>query len=220
MFFSRKPTSGSPAAPHDGAAAGTEAPGAASGKGRPTPKRREAEARSRRPLVGAAATSRTASLPSNATKAEKKAARKADREAERERRRVVREAYVTGDERYLPDRDRGPAKRYARDWVDSRVNVGEFFIPFALVMMFVSLLPSTVLPATTVQAATLVLLYGYIVLIGVDAWLTGRRVRKAVAERHGEAATQGVAWYAAMRTMQMRRTRLPYPQVKRGQRPD
>lgn len=39
-----------------------------------------------------------------------------------------REAMASGDERYLPVRDKGPVRRFARDYVDSRWCVAEFFL--------------------------------------------------------------------------------------------
>ena len=40
----------------------------------------------------------------------------------------------TGDERYLPPRDKGPVKRFIRDFVDSRFSFIELMIPLLLVI--------------------------------------------------------------------------------------
>ena len=66
----------------------TPLPEKQSGKGRPTPRRREAEQRNRHPVVGAS------KLSPNATKEERKAARAARREALAAERGKAREAMV------------------------------------------------------------------------------------------------------------------------------
>ena len=50
-----------------------------------------------------------------------------------------REAMASGDERYLPARDKGPVRRFARDYVDSRFRVAEFFLPLAVVILVLSM---------------------------------------------------------------------------------
>jgi alkylation response protein AidB-like acyl-CoA dehydrogenase len=75
-----------------------------SGKGHATPSRAEQEAARKRPLV-----------PD--TK-EAKARAKADLAAQRDKARV---GMAAGDERYLTARDKGPQRRFARDYVDSRI---------------------------------------------------------------------------------------------------
>ena len=72
------------------------------GKGRPTPKRRDAQKR------------RQAVVPKD-----RKEAAKLWRERVREQRMQQRQALLTGDERHLPPRDQGPAKRLARDIEDT-----------------------------------------------------------------------------------------------------
>ena len=41
----------------------------------------------------------------------------------------------TGDERYLPSRDRGPVRRFIRDFVDSRFSFIELMVPLLVVSM-------------------------------------------------------------------------------------
>ena len=43
------------------------------------------------------------------------------RERRTEQNAQMREGMKTGDERYLPQRDKGPVKRFIRDFVDSRL---------------------------------------------------------------------------------------------------
>ena len=57
-----------------------------------------------------------------------------------------------------------------------------------------------------------VLVYGLILVAIVDALLMWRRTTRKVEAKFG-AAEKGDAWYAIMRAFQMRRTRMPKPQV-------
>jgi hypothetical protein len=93
-------------------------------KGRPTPKRSEAEA-SRRTKV---------TVPKD-----RKEASKQSRERMRAEREKQRTALIAGDERYLPARDKGPVRRFARDYVDSRWSLAEFFLPYAVLVLILSI---------------------------------------------------------------------------------
>ena len=74
-------------------------------KGRPTPKRKDAES--------ARKVSSLAPARSKEEKARQKSAARAARIAQRA-------AYLRGDESALPSRDRGPIKKFVRNYVDSR----------------------------------------------------------------------------------------------------
>jgi hypothetical protein len=177
----------------------------AGGKGRPTPKRREQEQANRRPIVGAGTTVRP-----GATKEERKAARAARRDSMQTDRQKSRAALMGGgDERNLPVRDRGPAKRYARDVVDSRRNVGEYFLYFALVAVVLSFLRPTAFISIAV-------LYGVMLLVIADSVYLYRKVTRGAAAKYGEAEAKGTGRYAIMRAVQLRRARLPRPAVERG----
>jgi hypothetical protein len=168
-------------------------------KGRPTPKRRDAEAL-RRAVV---------KPPANRKEAAKRA-----RDARRAALAKQREALVSGDERHLPARDRGPARRFARDYVDAKFHVAEFFLPIAVLILVLSMVPSI----ATRNLALLMWLF-VIVMIVFDSVLTTRRLKKALRARHPDESVKGISAYALMRTLQMRRMRLPKPQVKRGEEP-
>ncbi|GAA1039998.1 DUF3043 domain-containing protein [Streptomyces murinus] len=168
-------------------------------KGRPTPKRSEAQ--SQRRSVAHTPTTR-------------KDASKRQREERRLALQKQREALAGGDERYLPARDKGPVRRFARDWVDSRFNVAEFFLPLAIVILVLS-----VVRVPSIQNIALLLWAVVIVLIVVDAAVSGFRLKKRLKERFPDGNTRGAVPYALMRSLQMRRLRLPKPQVKRGERP-
>ncbi|GAA2728072.1 MULTISPECIES: DUF3043 domain-containing protein [Streptomyces] len=168
-------------------------------KGRPTPKR--SEARTQRRSVANTPTTR-------------KEAAKRQREERRQALERQRQALANGDERYLPARDKGPVRRFARDWVDSRFNVAEFFLPLAVVILVLS-----VVRVGAIQSLALLLWLIVIVLIVLDAAVSGFRLKKRLAERFPDENTRGAVAYALMRSLQMRRLRLPKPRVKRGERP-
>lgn len=168
-------------------------------KGRPTPKR--AVAQSQRKAVVASTGNR------------KEDARRA-RERRREEMARQREALANGDERYLPVRDKGPVRRFVRDFVDSRFSVAELFLPLAVIILVLSMIR---LPS--IQNIALLLWLGVIVLIILDSIGLVFRLRKALNERFPNEPRRGAIAYGLMRTLQMRRLRLPKPQVKRGERP-
>ena len=66
---------------------------------------------------------------------DKKAAQKVLRERRAESNSKVRQGMRTGDERYLPARDKGPVKRFIRNYIDARLSVAEFLLPLLLVIM-------------------------------------------------------------------------------------
>ncbi|MZF85569.1 DUF3043 domain-containing protein [Streptomyces sp. SID5643] len=168
-------------------------------KGRPTPKRSQAQSQRR----SVANTSMT-----------RKEAAKRQREERRSALERQRQALASGDERYLPARDKGPVRRFARDFIDSRFNIAEFFLPMAVVILVLSMVRVAAL-----QNIALLLWLVVIVLIVLDSFVTGFRLKKQLAERFAGENKRGAVAYALMRSLQMRRLRLPKPQVKRGERP-
>lgn len=167
------------------------------GKGRPTPSRAEQEAARKRPLV--------------ADTKEAKARRKTELAAQRERARV---GMAAGDDKYLPARDKGPQRRFVRDFVDSGWNVGELVMPLMIVVILV-----TFLNVPAIQVYAFIGLWIYILLVIIDMVFTSWRIKRAARRKFGDRIEKGLGWYGAMRTIQMRWMRLPKPQVRRGRRP-
>ncbi|MDX3310394.1 DUF3043 domain-containing protein [Streptomyces sp. NPDC054884] len=165
-------------------------------KGRPTPKRSAAQTQRR--SVANTSTSR-------------KDAAKRQRDERRAQMERQRQALAGGDERYLPVRDKGPVRKFARDFIDARFNVAEFFLPMAVVILVLSMVR-----VGSLQTIALLLWLIVIVLIVLDSLTTGFRLRKRLAERFPDQNRRGAVAYALMRSLQMRRLRLPKPQVKRG----
>ncbi|MFD9796378.1 DUF3043 domain-containing protein [Streptomyces sp. NPDC059070] len=168
-------------------------------KGRPTPKRSEAQTQRRR-----ASTAPT----------DRKEAAKRQREARRADLAKQREALANGDQRYLPGRDKGPVRKFVRDYVDSRFCVAEFFLPMAVIILVLSMVR-----IGSLQNIALLLWLVVIVLIVLDSIGMAFRLKKQLRERFADQPTKGAVAYGLMRTLQMRRLRLPKPQVKRGERP-
>lgn len=165
-------------------------------KGRPTPKRSAAQTQRR--SVANTSTSR-------------KDAAKRQRDERRAQMERQRQALAGGDERYLPVRDKGPVRKFARDFIDARFNVAEFFLPMAVVILVLSMVR-----VGSLQTIALLLWLIVIVLIVLDSLTTSFRLRKRLAERFPDQNLRGAVAYALMRSLQMRRLRLPKPQVKRG----
>lgn len=170
-----------------------------SGKGRPTPTRREREAANLRPLVGS----------------DRRAASKESRAKMAEAREKARIGMAAGEEKFLPARDKGPQRRYIRDYVDARFSLGEILIP---VMFLVIIL--TFVNNTWAQLIGILGLWIFFVAAVIDGVILGFIVNKKLAAKFGADQVQsGNRWYAAMRAMQLRAMRLPKPQVKRRQFP-
>lgn len=167
------------------------------GKGHATPSRKVREAANKRPLV-----------PSD-----RKEAARMERARMNEQRNKQRIGLAAGDERYLPMRDRGPQKKFARDFVDARYNVGELMVPFMFLVIIMTFIPS--LP---VQESSFLVLWAFFFIALTDVMILGVQLRKRVTAKFG-SVDKGVRWYAGMRSLQMRPLRLPKPQVARRQYP-
>lgn len=175
----------------------TSQPGYTAPKGRPTPSRKEREAARRTPLVPT----------------DRKAAKDAQREADREFRAKQQQALQTGDERYLPANDRGPQRRYIRDYVDARFNVGDIMIIVILAIFIVGLF------SPSMQQYTVLIMWGMILLWVIDYMIMWRGLKKKLLDKFGSIEPRS-GFYAFNRVMMIRRFRLPKPQVKRGEYPN
>ncbi|TDN93169.1 DUF3043 domain-containing protein [Microbacterium sp. BK668] len=181
----------------DAPSEGTSLNAGPAGKGRATPSRAEQEAARKRPLV-----------PD--TK-EAKARARAELAQQRDKARA---GMAAGDERYLTARDKGPQRRWVRDWVDSGWHLGEAVMPAMVVVIIM-----TFIPFAALQYYSFLGLWVFIFLVIGDMVLTSIRVKRLAKAKWGDKTEKGLGWYAAMRSIQMRFLRLPKPQVKRGQRP-
>ncbi len=193
MFWTRKKSLNEELAP---STVQDARPGA---KGRATPRRRDQEAANRRPLVIT----------------DRKVARDTDKLRRKEALALQRQAMVTGDDAHLPARDKGPERRYIRNYIDARWSVGEIMLPVMLVVLLLSLVKTT-----WALTAVFVLVYGLVIVAIIDALLMWRRIKARLVTKFGAGKVPtGGAMYAVMRSFQIRPTRMPKPQVKRGDFP-
>ena len=165
-------------------------------KDAPTPKRKDSEA-----------LNKVNAITSPATKATKSR----DRMEMKAKRLASRAAYMRGEESALPIRDRGAVRRFVRDYVDSRRNVGEYFLPAVFTVLVLSVIHNKFISLIAILFMYVAMIYT--VLSGV--FMT-RRIRKVVAAEFPDEATKGLGMYGWLRSTQMRRMRAPAPQVKRG----
>lgn len=185
----------------------------ARGKGRPTPKRKQAEARNLRPLVPK----------------DRKASRKAAKARIRAREDAQYEAMRTGDVAHMPKSERLPWRIYIRDYVDARFNLLEWTFPAIIVMlvgMFASMFATSVVDpvtANSIYMMLIVVVYAFIIVGIIDTWLMWRRLKVKLIEKFGErsvAKGSRSASYAWQRAMMVRRWRVPKPtSPKRGNWP-
>jgi hypothetical protein len=201
VFRRRQPTTAeSPV--EDAAAAAPDAdaaaarPGTTAGKGRPTPKRSESERR-RRPFTAPG---------------DRKEANRQYRDRQRQERTRRQQGLQRGEQWALPPRDRGPVKELARDYVDSRRRLSEFYM-YGLLVLLALLFVRNALVQSIVPLVVLIA----VMIMLVEGIFIGRRVRTLAEERLPGESTRGVRLYAAMRALQIRRLRMPKPRIKPGE---
>ena len=169
-----------------------------SGKGRATPTRKEKEAARKRPLVASDRTER----------------RRREREAATAERERARVGMANGEQKYLPIRDRGPQRKYIRDYTDARWSVGELLLPTIAVFFITSFFPSD----SVVVVVGFAIMWFVLVAAIIDSVIVGTILKRKLIEKFG-SMTKGGRFYATMRMVYFRQMRLPKPQVKRGEFP-
>ena len=168
------------------------------GKGRPTPKRSDAQRRRGGPVLPP---------PANRKEAAKRA-----REQAALARTQVREGTARGDDRHLVARDAGPVRALVRDVVDVRRNVGVLMLPMALLLVVAQLSKSVVVINL---AATLFL--AVILALAADVVVTSFTLRRKVAEAFpGEGRMARHIGYGILRSTVLRRFRQPPARVSPG----
>lgn len=171
-------------------------PGITAGKGRPTPKRNEVERRRRQPYTAPA---------------DRKAATTQNKERDRAARQRRTLAMRNGEEWALPRKDKGPARALARNVVDSRRSLSEYYLYGVFVLVAILFLPS-LRKTLLVDYAILTIL---VIIVG-EGWYVGYKTVTLVRQRLPGESTRGLRLYAAMRGTQIRRLRIPAPVVKPG----
>jgi len=171
-------------------------PGFTAPKGTPTPKRSAAQANRRQPYQA----------PSD-----RKAASKQSRDRNRGDRIRRTDAYQRGEQWAMPQKDQGPVRALARDIVDARRGIGEYYM-FMVVVLIVLL----ILPGSSTKLIADVVVVALLALIIAEGWFVGNKVKKLAAQRYPGENTRGIVMYATMRGISMRRMRMPKPRVDRG----
>ena len=166
------------------------------GKGHATPKRKDAEAKLKVNSLAPATT---------------KEAKSRDKAAAMEKRREARVAFMRGDESALPARDRGPARKFVRNYVDSRRSIGEYFLPLIVIVLVL-----TVIPVRGIQLLAILFMYAAMIYSVLSGVLFTRKIRSEVAKRFPNEGLKGLGMYGWLRSTQMRKMRAPKPQVSRG----
>jgi hypothetical protein len=168
------------------------------GKGRPTPTRKEAEA------------ARLAKVRKPRTRKEAAAAERAQRF---ENSSKVRDAMKTGDERYLPTRDKGPVRRFVRDYVDSKFTIAELILPLLVVTLVMGFVSGSNKQLVAFSNAFMMLM---LLVTAVNLMIIWFGLRSQLTKRWPDMPRRGLAYYACVRTLQLRLLRMPKPQVKIG----
>jgi hypothetical protein len=171
----------------------------AGGKGRPTPKRTEAQGRRHGPPPPPPTT--------------RKEAYKRMRETQAAGRGAARAGAARGEEGYLAPRDRGPERRLVRNVVDARRNVGSIFLGVAVLLLVAQFTPSL-----AVKSYTFAAFFGFFVIIIVDSFVLARKIRRAVTERFPDTTIpmRKLSWYGISRSTMIRRWRFPKAEVALG----
>jgi hypothetical protein len=185
-----------------------EKPPAQAGKGRPTPKRSQAEANRYRSITGSTTSGRgrAAATPGRKATPEEKARAREDRTKQLTAAR-------RGEDWALGPRDRGPVKKLARDYVDAHRRPSEFYM-YALIVLVIALVGGR--SSHAISSYMQIVLLAIIVIIAVDAIFLRRTITRLAAERLPGESTRGLAMYSIMRALQLRRFRTPAPRVKPG----
>jgi hypothetical protein len=184
-------------------------PTAQAGKGRPTPKRSEAEANRYRTVTGSTTSGRG---PKGAPDPRRKLTPEEKTKARQDRNKQL-QAMRRGEDWALGPRDRGPAKRLARDYVDAHRRPMEYYM-YALILLVVALFAGKSESGLASYMQYFLILV--IVIIAVDGYFLRRSITRVVQERLPGESTRGLAFYSIMRALQLRRFRTPAPRVKPG----
>ena len=171
-------------------------------KGRPTPKRSEAERNRRQPITGARPGARSGARTPRTPE---------DKSRARSDRNRKYEAMRRGEEWALNPKDRGPARQLARDYVDSHRKVSEYYM-YVLIVLLVAIF----LRNKSLQDIISPLVIVLVVIIVIDAQLIRRQLNRLVAQRLPGQSARGLTMYAVLRALQIRRFRVPAPRVRPG----
>jgi hypothetical protein len=171
-------------------------PGVTPKKGAPTPKRSEAQSTRRQPYQAPA---------------DRKVAARDARQRDRVERQRKAQALQRGEDWALPAKDRGPVRALARNYVDARHGVGEYYM-VSIVLLIVLL----VIPSESAKFISEFVVLALLLVLAGEAFWVGSRVERLARQRYPGQSTRGLKMYVALRGITMRRMRVPKPVVNRG----
>ena len=171
-------------------------PTTAVSKGRRTPTRKEAEAAAKARAKASAKGARGGS----------------DRAARQQGMERMRTALKTGDDRYLPARDKGPLRRFVRDFVDVKITFAEWALPVVILTLAAGFVSSVSVSRAISNFTTI-----YIAVVAINLILLTFQLRRQLAARFPGQNTKGLTWYLLARALQLRWIRQPRPQRRVGE---
>ena len=116
-----------------------------------------------------------------------------------------------GESWALPRKDQGQVRALARDYVDARRSISEYYMFGVLVLVVLLFLPALRKSAVIDYAVLLIL-----AVIVIESILVSGRVIKLAQQRFPGESTRGLRMYVAVHNTQFRRLRMPTPRVKPG----
>jgi len=119
---------------------------------------------------------------------------------------------MRGDESALPLRDKGPVKKFVRNYVDARRSIGEYFLPVIFIVLFLTLIPNPIF-----QIGSIAIMYTVLLVSIIDGFLLTRKLKNEVTIKFPGAELKGIGMYGWLRSTQMRRMRTPKPAIKAGE---
>lgn len=170
-------------------------------KNAPTPKRNVSQAQKLRPIVPV----------------DREESARRNRIRIREKENAEYEAMRSGDLAHMPKYEQLPWRVYIRDYVDARINIGEYFIPFSLVLMII-IMSFSFVGMRIISVILTVVLYVYLLICAIDVFIMWRRLRKELIRKYGPQSvsrSSRSSTYAWSRAIQLRRWRLPKPRYKK-----
>ncbi|WP_424465590.1 DUF3043 domain-containing protein [Pseudoclavibacter helvolus] len=165
-------------------------------KQQPTPTRREREAQNLRPLV-----------PEDRKQAKREMQAKV-----RVEQAKAREGLAKGDDRYLRPTERGPQKRFMRNYIDARYSIGELLLPMMFLVIF-----ATFIPSQSVGIWAMSFIWAFLAVCVLEAVMVANIIKRKIAAVVGkDKVEKGIVIGTVARSLQLRVMRMPKSQVKRG----
>lgn len=175
----------------------TPSKGGQSKKG-PTPKRRDQERANYRPLVPE----------------DRKEAKREMQAQMRAKQQEARDGMARGDDRYLRESERGPQKRFMRNYIDARFSIGEFLLPIMFIVIFL-----TFIPRADIAVWAMAFVWAFLAVAIVEAVIVALIIKRKIAAVVGQSKLdRGIIFGTLTRMLQLRMLRMPKAQVKRGEK--